>query len=331
MKGKNLLQTVITCIFILYLTGCGHEHVWQESTCLTPKACSECGETEGEPTGHQWIEATCEEKRHCEICGETEGEPLEHEWVEATYTSPMTCTLCGKTEGGPLAEPYGEKNNIVFEDMEDMEMPFAMSFSKDGELVDIDGMTLETGMAKYSFGDITSKPSEQAGCIDIVVPFTINLPAVFYMDSRLSDGSCSWNYTYASFGVGDFYTGIEVPARSSYDDETLEFSKDYEWNGNTYSICYSINTDIDAYKSDWEMVDEYMWCMNYEYTINRVYTITIPEGYDGLVLKIRRNGRTEVSLAGATEETKKISNTESYLLDTSKPEDYIFYRISDIL
>jgi len=89
MKRKLLLPAMAGAI-MLSLTGCGHEHVWVEATCSTPKTCSECGETEGEVADHKWIEATCEKAKYCEVCGETDGEPLSHEWLEATYEETTT-------------------------------------------------------------------------------------------------------------------------------------------------------------------------------------------------------------------------------------------------
>lgn len=104
MRRKTAISiaTLLTCAFVL--SGCGHEHTWVEATCTTPRTCSECNETEGEPLGHTWIEATCTEAKTCSVCGATEGEPLGHDWIAATYEEPMTCSVCGLTEGTPLEE-----------------------------------------------------------------------------------------------------------------------------------------------------------------------------------------------------------------------------------
>jgi hypothetical protein len=29
-----------------------HEHTWKDATCVRPKSCAECGQTEGVPQGH---------------------------------------------------------------------------------------------------------------------------------------------------------------------------------------------------------------------------------------------------------------------------------------
>lgn len=40
---------------------CTGEHEWQDATCETPKTCSTCGKTEGDPLGHDWnAESVCQ-------------------------------------------------------------------------------------------------------------------------------------------------------------------------------------------------------------------------------------------------------------------------------
>ncbi|MBQ2999542.1 MAG: hypothetical protein IJD64_03685 [Clostridia bacterium] len=97
------------------------EHEWIDATCTTPKTCSVCNETEGEPNGHDWLDATCTEPKTCKTCGETQCEALGHDWdtdacgasascqrknceatideiphawVNATLTAPKTCSKC---------------------------------------------------------------------------------------------------------------------------------------------------------------------------------------------------------------------------------------------
>lgn len=49
----NRIKAILCGLFLaMLLIACGHEHTWSEATCDTPKTCTECGETEGEPLGH---------------------------------------------------------------------------------------------------------------------------------------------------------------------------------------------------------------------------------------------------------------------------------------
>ena len=106
MKKRMITLGLITAISALFLTGCC-DHEWVDATCGTPKTCSKCGETEGEPTGdHTWVDATCTEPKTCSVCGETEGEALGHDWEAATCTEPETCSVCGETEGKALGHDW---------------------------------------------------------------------------------------------------------------------------------------------------------------------------------------------------------------------------------
>jgi len=137
-----LLLFIIVSISAICLSGCGHEHKWEDATCTVPKTCVDCGETEGEPLGHEWVdatcttpatckrcgetvgnaighkwaEATCEEPKHCVICEEIKGEALGHDWTEATYDAPKTCSRCGLTEGEPIPRVEENKSKYVVDD-----------------------------------------------------------------------------------------------------------------------------------------------------------------------------------------------------------------------
>lgn len=53
-----------------------HEHIWNDATCVSPKTCSTCGETEGVVLDHQWVDATTSSPKTCSACGATEGSPI---------------------------------------------------------------------------------------------------------------------------------------------------------------------------------------------------------------------------------------------------------------
>ena len=109
---------------------CGYErhvHDWLPATCVSPKTCQACGETEGEPdpanhTGGTEVrnqcEATCEEAGYtgdtcCAACGQVlaQGREIpaaEHRWESVRVIREATCieqglqecvcTVCGRTE-----------------------------------------------------------------------------------------------------------------------------------------------------------------------------------------------------------------------------------------
>ena len=53
-----------------------HTHSFTAATCTKPRTCS-CGETEGTAKGHRWEDATYTTPKKCSACGITEGNPLD--------------------------------------------------------------------------------------------------------------------------------------------------------------------------------------------------------------------------------------------------------------
>ena len=107
---KKLLFAFMFIIFMLTFIGCTHEHTFSNADCLTPKTCTECGETEGVALGHKWTAATCTTAKKCANCGKTEGNAIGHTWKDATCTKPKTCTKCNATSGDALGHTTGGLN-----------------------------------------------------------------------------------------------------------------------------------------------------------------------------------------------------------------------------
>ena len=57
---KRIMAILLAFAMLFTLSACGHKHTWEDATCTTPKTCSKCGETEGEPLGHKWGEVSFE-------------------------------------------------------------------------------------------------------------------------------------------------------------------------------------------------------------------------------------------------------------------------------
>ena len=85
------LKIFLCLIFsMLLLTGCCR-HQWQEATCMAPKTCARCGETEGKIRAHKWTETDCASAQGCVYCGTLEGIELTHQW----RTDTRICAHCG--------------------------------------------------------------------------------------------------------------------------------------------------------------------------------------------------------------------------------------------
>ena len=74
------LGCAILCLaLILCLSGCACKHEWAEATCMEPKTCTKCGETEGDPLEHtpgEWVQDEPDYvtglvwlRQYCSVCG----------------------------------------------------------------------------------------------------------------------------------------------------------------------------------------------------------------------------------------------------------------------
>ena len=86
---------------IHYTDLCAGGHSWVDATCVAPKTCSVCGETEGEaiPTAHTWVEANCTYAKTCSTCNITEGDAI----LDAHVFEGGVCKYCG-LQGGTCGE-----------------------------------------------------------------------------------------------------------------------------------------------------------------------------------------------------------------------------------
>ena len=106
MKKISSILLIIGSL-LCCLASCGHEHVWSNATCTTPKTCYNCGETEGDVNEHSFgawqetVKGDCytissEQKRICYDCQYEETKTLS---PSHNYSNGV-CTKCEK----PLIE-----------------------------------------------------------------------------------------------------------------------------------------------------------------------------------------------------------------------------------
>lgn len=248
---------VITGILLLGLTGCGHEHVWEDAACIAPKTCSECGETEGEALGHTWVDATCSAPKTCSVCGETEGEPLEHTWIAANYQDPKTCSICGETEGNPLTASF-EEHGLTINAEEDTVYDYFTTCYEDPSKETVGHVT---------FSDYQIIEEDENLGLERKEGYewhTVHI-TVLYDD----DNACDYGYQ-TRLCTENYYDIEGWDNTSSYDETTERTYHTVNYHGTDYECCYFLS----AASTGW---------------VNETLTITydmyhnVPIGYDGVV------------------------------------------------
>ena len=286
---KACLTIVVLCV--LFLAGCQCSHEWVEADCTTPKTCSLCGETEGEPIGHTWVEASCTAPKTCSVCGETEGEALPHTWVEPNYQDPKTCSVCGATEGEPLTASFRQheieinlyENKHRYTDNSSTQRdPFALVTTCN------DGIHKTTGdlyVCDYRIfeSDETHLPVSgyEWRAVDFIAEFSDE--NVIKYGGSFQFACCDFYSTGDEEALEEDYSAFDV-SDSEWDylsDTAFGFYVNY--HGEDYPCVRTTNTNVET---------EYRYKMDRENEKKKVYVVTIsvyccePIGYDGVVLML---------------------------------------------
>ncbi len=281
---KRSFGFFMACAVSMLLTACGHEHIWNEATCIAPKTCEECGKTEGDKRDHMWVEATCSEPKHCSVCGEAEGEVLEHSWVEATCKEAKHCSSCGQAEGEALAhdlsEPNYQQSAICKICGEEVGEPLQADFDKygiecvteyDKEYMYITGCWIgnfngekevqgTVSFTKREINEVEEGYEELEGyewiCVDEKITFD-------------DDVARSYGFYY-SISSQDYYT----PYEEEYtDDSGMVTTCTINYNGQKYEDCI---IKVEMLSGEWSNDDIY--------TAIYRWSARLPKEYDGLVL-----------------------------------------------
>lgn len=101
---------VAAVIVVLLRVWPRQQHTWEAATCVTPKTCTECGETEGEALGHAFTEASCTDPSACVNCGVIIEPARGHQWQE-TDDGGMVCSVCQERKAGDAESA----KKIIFE------------------------------------------------------------------------------------------------------------------------------------------------------------------------------------------------------------------------
>jgi len=257
---KKLISVFLCALLLLSLVGCGCEHEWNDATCTTPSTCALCEKTEGEALGHDWQDATCAAAKTCAHCGETEGEALPHASLsEANYQQGPICADCGAEVGEPLEASF-EKHSLVCDVKIGETVHFEEYYSNDKEVCGPADFTV-TGVERLTEHDVL--PLEEGYEL-----YRISVKLSVY-------GSGFRRHSVSMHSCHEDYYNIELHDDTSlYDEESGMDTYTISWMGEEKPIY-----ELRAY--NWSKWDGEGYHLDY------TNTISIPEGYDGLVLGVQ--------------------------------------------
>ena len=80
-------------------------HLWQEATCIAPKTCSRCGETEFDRASHKWDILDCTQDKTCTVCGVAQAAGKHYYSEGICLDCPSRCST-GLDYGEPMGGYY---------------------------------------------------------------------------------------------------------------------------------------------------------------------------------------------------------------------------------
>jgi hypothetical protein len=259
------------------------------------------------------------------VVQETESVPASSEAETVESQTEESTTEESKAE----EVPYAQEQGWAFSDLSPLEMPvFVYWTDSDGNYTENgpEGVTIIQPEAVYTVGDITVSAPDEDGNVVYTIPYTIEheIALEFQDPDNPNFGSCSLNRMAKDFALVDLYTGTVFPARDMSNDDSYDIYTDIVWDDVTYSVGYT--ESVEYSQGDWQRDGSIYKILMTAY---EEFTVTAPAGYDGLVLLIDNNGRTEY----VEMDTENISDAQSFedmmSEDGTTLDDYTFIRISD--
>lgn len=254
------LIVIAALVALLLLIHPWHSHTWVNSTCTSPRTCSVCGKTQGEPNGHSWLKATCSKPQTCLVCGATQGETTDHSWRAATCSAPRTCSVCGATEGNALGHDWiaatctkpkscSRCHTTVGSSLghswtlETLTAPSrctrcgevrAMDLPKSGQVY------IGEGLSRWS--ELTIKASNQSVYVKLKDSTGKDVFAFFARANEITKVSVPAGKYYVYFACGSKWYGPSL-----YFGEETSFSKDDQIvDFNNYTMTYTMYTVFDG-------------------------------------------------------------------------------------
>ncbi len=221
----------------------------------------------------------------------------EHEWIPASFTAPETCARCGETRGG-LKEDYFAQNGLELLEAPPQEaLPVIyITYAQ----ADPSVCTSHTD-GSFEVLDQTVEPDGE-GYQLVTLEVEVHLP-VPLDESTMDAWSCSWSNQLA-----DRYTGLVLPSKDTYGSDGFDYQAQVSYDGEDYDIYYSKQVEVEG--SGW--YDTADGGRRNDRYFHQVYTLRVPEGYDGLVYGLIPSYQysEETNYDTVDEETSYVTDTD---------------------
>jgi len=311
MKKKVTLLVIATA-FVLALVACGQSN--NEATVSTEAPTATTAPTEKvEPTATTAPTAT------------STPAPTATSTPAPTATSTPTPTATST----PTPMPYAEEHGIVIENKTEYDVSFIHYLSEmdSEEEAEYPGLTSENQACTLIIDSVTQKDADEQGYTTFTVQYHLDYAVKQSVDINVTDSSAPVICLVPAFSICDYYTGlagINLLADENGIGETV-----LNWQGKEIKVRFSVQSEFTGEWGEWYQESDDIYSVLYICRTEQDLVITVPDGYDGIMLAIGKKGFQGQGKA-AVDEIVQSAGTAGELFGAEKPEDGYFVRLTDI-
>lgn len=300
---KKLMTLIAVCT--LALSACG-----TSQTSNTPEPTTE-------PT--KAVEATMAPTEALLPTAEPTAAPLPTAEPTATPTPEPTST--------PAPVSYGEKNAFVIDNKTEYDLSFIHYVSEweSDEEAEYPGLTTKNEGCKLVLDSVTKSAEEEAGYTTFTVNYHLDYTVKQSVDIREGDSAGPIISLVQLFGVCDYYTGIS--GINNMADENGKVETVLNWNGEEIKVQISDEKKFDSEWGEWYEESEYICSLLCDHHEEHTLKITVPEGYDGIMLSLSKEGYVGQGKAAVEEAIRETGKTG----EVENADNFYFVRLTDVV
>lgn len=318
MKGtkdmKRKLLVLLFCLSAMALMACGSQETIEENNAAAPTTVTEATAT---PSPSPTVAPTAT--------------PSPLPTSTPTPTSAPTSTPTPTATPVPLS--YGEENGFVVEnklEYTDLSFAYYVMAEDSYEEAEYPGFTAEPAGYVIGIDSVTKKPAEAEGYTTYTVKYYTELGIKNILDLTQTDMTGPLAWSAPIFDICDYYSGMAGLANLM--DENGNGEAVLSWQDTETKIYFAEKMDGgDMGYGEWIQESDTIVSTVFSAWDERTLEITVPDGYDGILLYIGRDGIEGVGKE-ACDAADELSGKTQLLLDSgNKAEDYYFIRLTDVV
>lgn len=186
------------------------------------------------------------------------------------------------------------ENNITFTEGEVSAPVYTYARNEDGSVNESVEMTQMDG--SYSEPVIEVSEPDENNNVTYTVTYDVIVPWVGMLSAEQAQSGCQTGFQIKNYLFMDAYTGTVFPASNLTEDNEHEYAieSEVEVDGKTYQVSASSKMEQEQGEPDWTWLDNNTKAkLKLNFTLHMTQTIVAPADYDGLIMFLDGNGKTE--------------------------------------